>query len=90
MPPRPPVVTLQPLGQRFKAEIEKATADGAAPSELVLQLTRADASKMKRDPAIPMEDINFADGEMRYLGVRVAEGTVKTSALVNEAAEAVG
>lgn len=56
-------------------------ADGIPPSNLLLQLTRRDASNLKRDRSIAVTDISFADGEMRYLGVRVAENDVASSAL---------
>jgi hypothetical protein len=67
---------------RFKSAIEQAILDGASPTDLLLRLTRRDASKLKRDPGIAIADISFADGQMRYLGVRVAEDDVASSALI--------
>ncbi len=75
---RPP----QPPGARFKAEIEKARLDGVDPDALLLRLTHGDVSRLKRDRAISIADISFAGGEMRYLGVKVAEGDIETSTLV--------
>ncbi len=87
MAARPPIVQkLLPPGQRFRSEIEKATGAGAAPADLLLQLTLSDASKLRRDRTILTEDLSFADGEMRYLGVKVVEGDTKASALVVPAA----
>jgi hypothetical protein len=83
MPPhnRPPPKPLPP-GQRFKPEIEKAFADGVATSDLLLQLTFGDASKLKRDPNVSIADLSFHGGETRYLGVKVVEGGIAASALV--------
>ncbi|HXV00740.1 MAG TPA: hypothetical protein VG166_09590 [Caulobacteraceae bacterium] len=83
MPPhnRPPPKPLPP-GQRFKPQIEKAFADGASTADLVLQLTFGDASKLKRDPSVPIDELSFLGGETRYLGVKVVEGGIDTSALV--------
>ncbi len=83
MPPRPPVPQKPvPPGRRFRAEIEKAKDGGIAPSDLILQLTRSDASKLKRDSTVLIEDISFIDGAMTYLGVKVVEGDTAASALV--------
>jgi len=84
MPPRPPPPNTPPLppGLKFRAAIEQAKADGLEPSSLMLRLTLADVSRLKRDRAIPAAEISFSDGEMRYLGVKVVEGDVSTSALV--------
>jgi hypothetical protein len=79
--PRPPQRPLPP-GQRFKPEIESARAGGVAESDLLLRLTFGDASKLKRDPNVSTQDLSFQGGETRYLGVKVVEGGVATSALV--------
>lgn len=83
MPPRAaPVKKAPPPAERFKAEIEKAQADGASLSDLLLQLTFGDAAKLKRDRNVSTDDISFRDGEIRYLGVKVVEGGAEASALV--------
>jgi hypothetical protein len=79
--PRPPQKPLPP-GQRFKPEIENARAGGANSADLLLHLTFGDASKLKRDPNVSLEDLSFEGGETRYLGVKVVEGGVAASALV--------
>ena len=66
--PRPPPPKLLPPGQRFRSEIEKATADGAVISALMLKLTLSDAAKLRRDPSIETEAISFSDGQMRLSG----------------------
>ena len=48
---------------------------------MTLRLTLTDASQIKRDPSVPVDDISFIDGEMRFLGVKVVQGSVATSAL---------
>lgn len=78
--PRPPQKPLPP-GQRFRPEIETARAEGVDCADLVLRLTFSDAAKLKRDPNVLTEDLSFKGGETRYLGVRVIEGGVATSAL---------
>ena len=80
-PPPPPPKALPPA-QRFKAEIEKRTEEGASPADLLLRLTRGDAAKLRRDPSVSLDDLSFADGEMRYLGVKVSEGGTDASVLV--------
>jgi hypothetical protein len=50
-------------------------------ADLVLRLTFGDAAKLKRDPNVSTEDLSFRGGETRYLGVKVVEGGVATSAL---------
>ena len=84
MPQRPPMNTTPPLppGQRFKAAIEKAKQDGVDTESLMLRLTLGDVSRLKRDRAIPAEEISFAGDVMRYLGVKVVGGDIETSALI--------
>ncbi len=83
MAARPPVAKpLLPPGERFRSAIEEAKEGGIAPSAMLLQLTHTDAAKLRRDQSIPVHDISFADGAMRYLGVTVAVGAVSSSALV--------
>lgn len=65
----------------FRTQIEAALAEGHTLDDLTLHLTLGDASKMKADPKVPLADINFAGGVMRYLGVKVEQGGVTVSAL---------
>lgn len=65
----------------FRRAIEKAEADGAARSEMVLHLTLSDTADLKRDRGIPVEDISFRDGVMSFMGVKVSTGGVAASAL---------
>jgi len=67
---------------RFREQIERAEADGVARETMTLRLTYRDASLLKRDRALCVSDINFADGVMRFLGVRVEEGGVPESELI--------
>jgi hypothetical protein len=66
---------------RFRTEIEKAAAEGVARDEMTLHLTYSDVTRLKRDAQVPLPDITFADGVMRFLGVRVEQGGVAASAL---------
>jgi len=65
----------------FRAAIAQAELDGIAKAQMTLRLTLRDESELKRDPAIGLEEISFADGEMRFLGVKVAPGGVTVSSL---------
>ena len=81
---KPSAPNLRPA-ERFSREILAAVAGGASPDELTLRLTLMDASKIKRDPQIALSDVSFGNGGMRYLGVRVLEGGVRASELVEGA-----
>ena len=76
----------QSTDTRFRREIETALANGSARDDLVLRLTLRDANLLTRDPLAPVADIQFADGVMRFLGVRVERGGVTVSALESGAA----
>ena len=76
-----PVPSESGPGVRFRREISAAVEGGASPDELLLKLTLMDASKLKRDPQIAMDEISFSDGQMRYLGVQVKQGGVASSQL---------
>lgn len=65
----------------FRKEIEKAEAEGVSRDDMVLKFTLNDANHLKRDGSLPVADISFADGVMRYLGVRIEEGAVTKSVL---------
>jgi hypothetical protein len=71
--------------EHFRTEIEKAEAAGAPRDELSLHLTLGDVNQLKRDRSLPVADISFADGTMRYLGVRIVQGGVPASVLRREA-----
>lgn len=85
-----PPVFRGPRAELFRDAIEKAELDGAARKDMVLRLTLRDASEIKRDRNLALQDISFAGGEMRFLGVKVAAGGVVTSRLdrSDEGAEA--
>jgi|WetSurMetagenome_2_1015567.scaffolds.fasta_scaffold128496_3 hypothetical protein len=67
---------------QFRAQIERAEAEGLSRAEMTLRLTPGDASLLKRDRNLALADISFGDGVMRYLDVRVVEGGVVVSELV--------
>ena len=73
-PPRSPDV-------RFRPQIAAALAEGAIADDMILRLTLNDASRLSRDRDIPVADISFTGGVMRYLGVRVEKGGVPESTL---------
>jgi hypothetical protein len=69
------------VGVRFRTEIEQAASEGVALHDLALHLTFGDVEQLKRDRAIPVADISFAGGTMRYLGVEIRKGNVPLSVL---------
>ncbi|HET6970566.1 MAG TPA: hypothetical protein VFH92_05520 [Phenylobacterium sp.] len=74
----------RPIGSpdsRFRNLIEAALADGATPEDMTLRLTLRDASLLSRDPTIPVADISYVGGAMRFLGVRIEKGGVADSVL---------
>ena len=70
----------------LRDEVAQALADGVAADDMTLHLTLGDASNMRRDRSIPIEDISFSDGEMRLLGVKVQSGGILQSGLERPAA----
>jgi hypothetical protein len=69
------------VAARFRAEILKAEAEGVAREDMTLRLTLRDASQLRRDATLPVADISYAGGVMRYLGVKVEPGGVAESEL---------
>ena len=65
----------------FRNEIGKAEASGVSREAMTLHLTLSDVNQLRRDPLIPVADISFADGTMRYLGVKIEQGGVEVSVL---------
>jgi hypothetical protein len=80
--PPPPPSPSEPPARRFSREIVAAVASGVSEDELTLRLTLMDASKIKRDRTIALSDVSFSPEGMRFLGVRVIEGGVRSSELV--------
>jgi hypothetical protein len=67
--------------EAWREAIAQAESEGVARADMVLHLTLRDASELKRDRNVAVEDIAFAAGVMRYVGVRVEAGGVTVSAL---------
>ena len=65
----------------FRLAIDNAVADGAKLDSMLLRLTLSDASELKRDNTLAIEDISFKGGVMRFLGVKVEPGGVTSSTL---------
>jgi hypothetical protein len=80
---RPSVQKSRP--EEFRQAIERAEADGATRDDMILRLTLRDAADLKRDRSVSVEDISFAGGVMRYIGVEVAPGGVAVSGLQTRA-----
>lgn len=67
--------------QKLRDLIAAALRNGSDPAHLVLRLTLGDASELRRDRSVALHEIRFDQGEMRFLGVRVAEGGITVSRL---------
>lgn len=65
----------------FRAAIIQAERDGVAKAQMTLRLTLRDEAELKRDRTIAVDEISFAGGEMRFLGVKVSPGGVAVSSL---------
>jgi hypothetical protein len=65
----------------LRGEIERAEAEGVSRDSMTLRLTYGDVYQLKRDPDLALADISFADGVMRFLGVKVEQGGVAESCL---------
>jgi len=76
-----PLKSAQSPAVLFRREIEAAIAGGASAKKMTLRLTLNDGRRLRRDDAVPLEQIRYRDGEMHFLGVRVLEGGVAISAL---------
>ena len=83
----PPPARRATVAARFKAEIEKAAAEGLDIEKIALHLTLGDVELLKRDRSVPVSDISFHGGSMSYLGVKVVKGDVGASELRRQAAE---
>jgi hypothetical protein len=67
--------------ETFRKAIEAAEKDGVKRDAMTLRLTLRDTTMIRRDNTIPVEDISFADGEMKVLKVRVISGGIPESIL---------
>ena len=65
----------------FRSEIDKVEAAGVARDDMTRHLTSNDVSQLRRDRSLPVADISFTGGVMRYLGVKVEQGGVPESTL---------
>lgn len=65
----------------FREEIGKAEAQGVEREDMTLHLTLNDINQLRRDSSLAVADLSFANGTMRYLGVRVEQGGVAESVL---------
>jgi hypothetical protein len=78
LPPKPPGIS------DLRQLIQKAEEAGGDRDSMILHLTFRDASLIKRSREVGVDEIRFADGEMRFLGVRVVVGDVAMSSLQAE------
>ena len=80
-PAPPPGPNVRRSAEILRNAIDKALEDGVTRDDMLLRLTHGDAAELKRDRTLAIEDISFAGGVMRFLGVKVTPGGVTTSRL---------
>ena len=56
-------------------------SEGIPRQDMLLRLTFRDASLIKRSPSVGVDEVSFADGYMRFLGVKIVVGPVALSSL---------
>jgi len=66
---------------RLRDAIARADDQGFARDDMVLHLTLSDAAVLKRHPSVAADEISFANGCMRFLGVEVIPGPSPSSTL---------
>jgi hypothetical protein len=81
LPPRTPTRRRGSAAEEMRLLIDKADQEGVDRKLMVLRMTLRDVSELKRDPKVASEDIAYKDGQMRYLGIPVAQGGVTQSTL---------
>jgi hypothetical protein len=64
-PPRAPGIA------ELRSAIDKAETEGIARGDMLLRLTFRDEAMLKRSSTVGVDEVSFADGEMRFVGVRV-------------------
>ena len=79
--PTPPRMSYGPTIEDLRVAIVKAEAEGIERSDMLLRLTFRDASLIKRSPSVGIDEVSFADGDMRFLGVKIITGPIALSLL---------
>jgi hypothetical protein len=55
----------------LRSAIDKAETEGIDRGDMLLHLTFRDEAMLKRSRSVGVDEVSFADGEMRFVGVRV-------------------
>ncbi len=80
-PERQPTRRRGTSAEEARLLIDQAEADGVARADMTLRMTLRDASELKRDSKVPLEDIGYSAEGMRYLGVLVEQGYVSQTVI---------
>ena len=86
LPPMAPPGARAPTIAELRSAIDRAEAGGVDRHDMILRLTLRDESTIKRSPSVSLEEVSFAGGEMRFMGVKVVAGAVAISFLESPAA----
>ncbi|HZC15556.1 MAG TPA: hypothetical protein VE309_02235 [Caulobacteraceae bacterium] len=65
----------------LRSAIDKAETQGIARDDMLLHLTLRDESMIKRSRSVGVDEVSFADGQMRFVGVKVVAASGGTSSL---------
>jgi hypothetical protein len=65
----------------LRSAIDKAETQGIDRGDMLLHLTLRDESVIKRSRSVGVDEISFADGEMRFIGVKVVVTSEAMSSL---------
>lgn len=71
----------------LRAAVARALEDGSNIKDLRLRLTRRQEADIKRSTEVTLDEVSFANGEMRFLGVKVLAGHIPESFLDLNGAE---
>jgi hypothetical protein len=55
----------------LRMAIDRAETSGIARGDMLLHLTFRDEALIKRSRAVGVDEVSFADGQMRFVGVKV-------------------
>jgi len=67
--------------RRLREAIARADDQGLSRDDLILRLTLSDVSVLKRHPSVSADEVSFAGGAMRFLGIEIASQSAPESTL---------
>ena len=65
----------------LRIAIDRAETSGIAKGDMLLHLTFRDEAMIKRSRLVGVDEVSFADGQMRFMGVKVVVASGGASSL---------